>query len=82
MFEHVSRVPRRSASGDEAGRHQPFQGSVEVHRGHGGHRGNQLVRKLPSDRGADLRHMLDRAKSVDPFRIPIRQHVAGPERTC
>ena len=33
--------------------------------GQGRHRGNQLVGELPSDRGADLRHILDRAKPVE-----------------
>ena len=65
VLERVGRVRRRSAPGDEAGGRQPLERRVEVHRGQGRHRGNQLVGELPSDRGADLRHILDRAKPVE-----------------
>ena len=60
VLERVARVRRRSAPRDEPGRGEPLKRRVEVHRGQGRHGGNQLVGELPSDGGADQRHVLAR----------------------
>ncbi len=65
VLERVGRVRSRSAPGNEAGTGQPLERRVEVDRGHGGHRGDQLVGELPSDCGADLRHVLDRGEAIE-----------------
>ena len=65
VLERVGRVRRRSAPGDKAGGRQLLERRVELDRGQDRHRADQLVGELPSDRGADLRHILDRTKPVE-----------------
>jgi hypothetical protein len=68
MLESVDRVRRRSAPGNEARGCQPLERRVEVDGSRGRRRGNQLVGELPSEGGADQRHIFNATSLPDPNR--------------
>src|SRR5581483_10742423 len=80
VLERVERIGRSALRQNELGLGQPVEGvlqggSVLVH-----DRGDDFVRKTAADRGADLRHVLDRGQPVEPFAQRIFQRRRNRQR--
>ena len=74
MLEGVDGIRRCASSKRQSRRDQPRQCVVELGLAHRGHRRNQLVAELSSNRGPDLRNLLSVYQAIQPRgqRVPER----------
>jgi hypothetical protein len=64
VLEAVGGVRWRAAAEDELGRDQLVEGGLQLRLRPVGDRGEQRVRELPANRGADLGDLLDRGQAI------------------
>ena len=66
MLEQIARMRRGALSKQQSGRDQPVKRGVQFHLRLARNRSQQRVRKFPTDRGGDLRHVFRRAEPIEP----------------
>jgi hypothetical protein len=85
VLEHVSRSRRCAVWENKLGSGELGQCVLELRFAHGGHRCQQGIGELATDRGTDLCHLLDRCKSIQPRHERILQRCRNgklQERLC
>ena len=65
VLEAVGDIGRRAAAVDQLGRDQLIEGGLQLRLGPLGDRGEQPMRKLAPERGANLCDLLDRGEAVE-----------------
>src|SRR4029077_1472048 len=68
MLEKIGGVRRKALPEEQSCPGKPVERRGQVRLGRSGHEGEQRVRELAPDRGADLRHALSRTQPVEPRR--------------
>ena len=85
MLEQIGRVRRRALAEQQTGRNKTVERSFEFRLRLAHYRGQQGMRELPADHGADLRYLLRRAEPVKPRHqrgVQACRHLKGRERNC
>ncbi len=85
MLEQIGRGRRRALAEQQACRNETVERFIELRFRLAHYRSQQRVGKPPPDCGANLRHLLRRAKSVEPRqerRVQARRHLKRREWNC
>jgi hypothetical protein len=85
MLEQIGRGRRRALAEQQACRNETVERFIQLRFRLAHYRSQQRVGKPPPDCGANLRHLLRRAKSVEPRqerRVQARRHLKRREWNC